>query len=738
MVNFKDIFKTQRGLGAFLGVFTPTVLTILGVILYLRLGWVVGQRGLPQAVLIVAIANGITLITAWSFSAISTNLRVGVGGAYYIVSRSLGLELGGAVGLPLFLSQSFSVTLYSFGLAESLRFIWPGLSVPWVAFFIVLGVSALAYRGIGLALKIQIPLMILIGLSLAALAIGAWGSPPVTAAISSNTEPVENFWVVFAVFFPAVTGIMVGLGLSGDLRDPIRAIPRGALGACLIGFAIYLMVPFLLHKGASPEALRENPLIWTKIALFGGAFVLPALWGAIFSSAVGSILGAPRTLQALAKDGLAPKTFANTFPDRPEPRMGLLVTTAIAGGAVLLGNLNAVAPVVTMFFLTVYTIINLVAALETLSGTPSWRPTLSVPWPIAMLGALGCITAMFLISVEASIAAILVEIGLWVFLAKRGRKSQWGDMRRDLYESLIRWSLIHLAEREETPKNWRPHILVFVEKTENYLDLIRFGNWFSQGRGVVTVCELVVGNLLTQQTSILEREKKIRQILKHEGITAFGEVDVVHSLIPGITSVTQANGLAGLDSNTIMLGWPENTNRMIDFLKVIRHLERLNKSVILGKIQPGLIPQEMDKLDVLFWWGGLQHNSDLILLLSHLLSKNPEWRRARIKILSIASNQLMKENSECYLENLINEIRIEAQVEVFLHSNNKSINEIILEKSGEADLVFLGIGLPEDDSEKELAKYADHIMALGNNLETVFFVKNSSLFVGHLVQNTEE
>jgi amino acid transporter len=725
----------DRKLGAFIGVFTPTILTILGVIMYLRFGWVAGQVGLAKTLFIVVLANIITLITTLSFSAIATNIRVGVGGAYYIISRSLGLEFGGAIGLPLFLAQTFSVTLYAFGLAESLRILWSGMPVQLAAFLIVVAVGALALRGSKMALRAQIPIMVLIGVSLIALAIGAFVGPQVTA-VETSTPLAPGFWVVFAVFFPAVTGIMAGLGLSGDLSDPIKAIPRGALGAMLVGFAFYLIIPFLLIKGASAEALRQEPLIWTRIAPLGALLVLPGLWGAIFSSAVGSVLGAPRTLQALANDGLAPRILGRVSRRFSEPVPGLVVTLAIALAAVLLGNLNAVAPVLTMFFLTVYGLVNIVAALETLSGDPSWRPRLRVPWPVALVGGVACFTVMFLISAKAAMAAIVLEILLWTYLARRERQAGWGDVRRGVYESLIRWSLVRLGRRPMTARNWRPHVLVFVDDAERRLDLIRFGTWFSQGRGVVTVCELVVGDLLAKDISVGAAEQKIQQTLKRKGLAAFGEVDVVRDVISGITDVAQANGFGGLDSNTILLGWPRDVERTIEFLHVVNRLEQLNKSVVIGRMQPGFIPRESVRRVIHVWWGGLQNNSDLMLLLAHLITRNPEWRNSTIKILSVASNELMKDNTEKYLENLIPAIRITAEAIVMTHPKDRTIKEIIHERSVEADIVFLGLA-PPPKSEDMLA-YAERMIELSEPLRTVFFVKNSSLFVGRLMQTSEE
>lgn len=723
-------------LGTMLGVFTPTVLTILGVILYLRIGWVVGQVGLARALLIVLLASSITFITTLSFSAIATNIRVGVGGAYYIISRSLGLEFGGAIGLPLFLSQALSVTLYSFGLAESFRILWPGIPVPFAAFLIIVGVAALAYRGADAALKTQLPLLGLIGVSLVALAVGAargtmYVGPPEATALPMGDDPIAGFWVVFAVFFPAVTGVMAGLGLSGDLRDPVRSIPRGAIAAAVVALVVYLAVPILLSRSVSPQALRADPMIWTRIAPLGAWLVLPGLWGAVFSSAVGSILTAPRTLQAMAIDRLAPSILRRSGRGGGEPLPGLIVTLAIAVGAVLLGDLNAVAPVVSMFFLTVYGTVNLVAALETLSGDPSWRPRLRVPWWLALAGGVACFAVMFLINPVAALVAILVEVVLWAMLARRERQAGWGDVRRGVYEALVRWALFRLARRPMDARNWRPHVLVFADNVERRLDLLRFGIWFSQGRGVVTVCELVVGDILTGEFHRRERVEKIAHALERENLAAFAEVDVVRDVIQGIPDVAQANGIGGLDSNTIVLGWPKSEERLVEFLQVVRRLSRLRKSVVIGRVQPGLIPREGERREIHIWWGGLQRNGDLMLLLAHLLTRNGEWRGARVRIMSLASNPHMKENTESFLAKLLPEIRIEADIDVMMLEHGRTVRETIHAESADADVVFLGLDVPEDGTE---AAYGERLRELAEPLRTVFFVKNATLFVGELIQ----
>lgn len=728
--------RSKGSLGAFLGVYTPTILTILGVIMYLRFGWVVGHLGLYQTLLIVVIANTITLITTLSFSSMATNMKVGGGGAYFIISRSLGLGVGAAIGVPLFLSQAISVTLYSYGLAESMRIVWPGAPLLPLSIAAILLVSVVSLYGARFALKTQVPLLALVAVSIVAVTIGALMTHRVELPTDAPLAMGQvGLWVGFAVFFPAVTGVMAGLSLSGDLKNPGRAIPLGAIAATVTGFIIYLMLPVLLSRGADTYDLQNDSLIWLKIAPLGALLVLPGLWGAILSSAVGSVLGAPRTLQAVCRDQIAGKKLRSLISGEGGARVALLVTSLIALAAVFLGNLNAVAQVVTMFFLTVYGTVNIVAGLETLSGDPSWRPRFRVPWPINIACGLACVWVMFLINPLASLVAIGIEILLWLVFTRREQRATWGDSRRGLYEAMLRWTLIRLSQRSISARNWRPHILVFVDDAHRKLDLIKFASWFSQNRGVVTVCELVVGDLLQQEIDTEERLGQIRELLDQEDLTVFAEVDMVENIIDGIADVAQANGIAGFASNTIVLGWPKDPDMMVDFLTTTRRLERIRKSVVVGKVNPQhLFPVRKSRREIHIWWGGLKQNGDLMLLLAYLLTRNAEWRGSEMKILCAASNDFARQNTERYLEAMLKDIRIEAECDVFLKPDDLNISELIQSRSATADAVFLGLAVPEEGEEMA---YVERLETLAGDLPVVFFVKNSCLFVGKLLEADE-
>ncbi len=716
-------------LGPFIGVFTPSILTILGVILYLRTGWVVGNVGLPRALLIVVIANAITVLTSLSVSSVATNMRVRAGGAYYIISRSLGLEIGAAIGIPLFLAQALSVTLYAFGLAESLRYVWPDVDIVPVAAGTVVVVALLAGRGAGLALRLQLPIVAAIGASLGALAIGVVGRAPDISEVAAGIPGGEPFWVVFAVFFPAVTGIMAGISLSGDLRDPQRSIPRGTLAAVLAGFAVYLVVPVLLAVAATSDELVENELIWFEIA--GPAlswFIFPGLWGAIFSSAVGSILGAPRTIEALVKDGALPGLFAKGKSATSGFGVSLLISSGTALLAVLLGDLNTVAPVLTMFFLITYGVINLVAGLGTLSGELSYRPTLRIPWWLSLLGAAGCFWVMYVISPLAFLVAITIEAAIYVVLQRRRITASFGDLRRSALLGIVRTTLLRLAKLPQDPRHWRPNILVYAGDVTHRADLVRFGSWLVQDRGILTVAKLVVGDLSDHAGDIPRRVTGIHRELEELGIGAFAEVDVVQNFEQGAIAVAQANGIAGIDSNTLMFGWSSKPHRRAAMLRIIRQVGELGKSAVICKVEEGFAPGPSPQIDV--WWGGLQQNGDLMVLLAHLLSLNAEWRRASVTIKSIASSAESAERSREALDRMITAARINAAHEVILKPEDVTVSAVIHAESGQADVVLLGLSDPAPGEEET---YAERLARLVEGLPTVLLVRNAGSFRGQLL-----
>jgi amino acid transporter len=680
----------------------------------------------------VVLAHAITLATALSVSAIATNMKVGAGGAYYIISRSLGLEIGGAVGVPLFLAQTFSVTLYAFGFAESLQLFWPDLPLRPVAALTVLAVALLAGRGAELALRLQLPIMVAIALAIGSLLLGTAREASTILPLWGGVDEAVGFWVVFAVFFPAVTGLMAGVSLSGDLADPTRSIPRGTLAAVGVGFVVYLVVPIVLAVAADAPSLVADNLIWFRLAAVGW-LVLPGLLGAILSSAVGSILGAPRTLEALIDDRVLPRLPWRRLVRPGSGGMPHLVSTAVALAAVGMGDLNAVAPVLTMFFLTTYGVINLVAGLEQLSGSPSYRPALRVPWPVSLAGAAGCLWVMGLINPLAAVVAVVVEVLIYLGLRRRSLSAAWGDLRFGALMSLTRNTLLRLRRLPVDPRNWRPHILVFAGDVEKRVDLVRFGSWLNQRRGILTVSQLLIGDLEELAPRLPAEQRRLADFLDDEGLVAFPEVEVIDDFESGVLQICQANGIAGLTSNTIMFGWSDKPDRLAGILRISRGAALLGKSTLVCRIAPRRWASSLQRIDV--WWGGLQNNGDMLLLFAYLVAANPEWREAEIAVKSIATRAMPPEQSERTLRELLDRSRIEASTTVVSRAEGERVQDIIQRESSDADLVLMGLQEPAAGEE---AAYGARLTELVGDLPTVILLRAAGPFAGQLLESTAD
>ncbi len=517
--------------------------------------------------------------------------------------------------------------------------------------------------------------------------------------------------------------------MSGDLKDPRRSIPRGTLYAVAIGTLIYLLIPVLLSltKRVSPEELAEPGIIWLKIAVLGGWLVFPGLWGAILSSAFGSVLGAPRVLQALASDGLAP-SFMARLSKSGQPTIATWISGAIALLAVALGGLNAVAQFVTILFLTLYVTVNLSAAIEKLVGDISYRPTINVPWYVSLLGSAGAVVVMFLINPLACVAAIFLEALLYLYLRRRALRKQWGDVWAGLWMAAARFALVKLQDHSSDARNWRPHILLFAGDPLKRLSLVRLASWFNQNRGVVTVCQLLVGDLKEKHHDADLRRQDMKRDLEEAGLVAFAEVNVVETFESGLIYVTQANGIAGLQSNTVMFGWPRRIERLESQLKMMRAVSNVGKSTVIARVNWAHEPGQQKRIDL--WWGGRQHNGDLMLLLAYLLSLNPEWAGTPIVIRAIARSEEERIEQEAGVKALLPETRINAETQIIVKPPDQTVTEVIQRISASASVVFLGLMEPEPGAE---AEYAQRLADMVEPLQTTIFVRNAGEFAGHLI-----
>ncbi len=668
----------HKRFGTFGGVFTPTLLTILGVIMFLREGWVIGNAGILGGTLIILLSFLITACTGLSMSSITTNIRIGAGGAYAIIAQSLGLEIGGALGIPRYLSQALAVTMYIFGFREGWLWIFPGhpaLLVDVVAFAALFGI---AYRSAGFAIKIQYLIMAVIGLALFSIAmaaatgsmqypvegVGLWGDFP---GAPEDGFPGTSFWVVFAVFFPASTGIMAGANMSGDLKTPRRSIPRGTMWAIAVSLVIYLLLAYWLARSATPGELVGNYTIMIDKAYWGPP-VLAGLLGATFSSALASLVGSARILMAMGEHRVLPYgEWLERKTEIGEPRNALMVTGAILALSILLRDLNAVAPLVTMFFLITYAMLNGILLVEQSLELVSFRPRLRVPRAVPTVGLLGSLLAMFIIHPTMAWLSIAIMLGFYWLLMRRRLDAPFADVRSGLFVSLAEWAATKVSQlpgRQE--RAWRPNLLVPVESAGELRGTFEIITSIGRPNGSVKIMGIAPEG--ADHEALERRLAALAVSFGERGV--FSTSTVVEApdgaFTPGLVAGMQALHGAFFRPNIVFLQVTDRVgaDRLVEanLRRVVREAERERIGSLLWVPHPVTALGQRQRVNVWIrdrspdWSIGWDiGNLDLSLLTALKLQRN--WR-AELRLLMVVEDPAEERNARAFLEDLVSLARV--------------------------------------------------------------------------------
>lgn len=716
--------EKQRGkFGWFAGVFTPSILTILSAILFMRANFVVGEAGVSGMLLVMLLANAIAVLSALSVCAVSTNMQVRGGGAYFLISRVLGPEFGGSIGLVFFVAMALNVAFNILGFTEALTSMYPGLT-PFYLHIALTGGALLfgvAFLGAGVSIKTQFFIMVFLVASIIAM----WGgailqfSPERFAAAwqPNYTEIVEapvtgakyGFWLVFAIFFPAATGFLSGVNMSGDLKKPSRDIPIGTLVAVGVGAVVYL-ISMLLGAGAfERSALVSDPYgAWQDSALFGLGFLVAAgVFAATLSTALASYLGAPRVLQAVARDRLVPwlKPFAKGSGSGDEPRRALWLTGAIAlaviAWAIMAGGQGAfdlVAGLMSMVFLATYGMLNFAAFLEGFTRNPSFRPHFRLfHWATALAGFIGCaVVAVLIDAVPALVAVVLIGALFW-YLTRRQLRVNFGDAWYGFaYANARNWLLRLRGRDDNNGKNWRPTVLAFIDTAGERDALIEYSNWLEAGRGILQVVDILKGDPLAPSNSHLVRRGQLARMLQEQDILGFPLVLVADTIPRGIAAALQSASIGPVLPNLAVVGWDKAREDLPAFFDYLSIATRMDVSLVLLKSRGMPRADRGKRIDV--WWRG-QANGALMLLLAYLLSLNYEWAGSRIRLLRLVEGEEGRGPSLTALRELCAAARVDAEVEVI--ASSAPFVAALHEHSMGSDCVILGCQLPEEGGEEE-------------------------------------
>ena len=722
--------KQANKFGTFGGVFTPSVLTILGVIMYLRFPTVIGYSGSWGVLLILFFSTCITFITGLSVSSIATNMRVRGGGAYYMISRSLGVEFGTVIAIFFYIAQSLAVSLYIIGFTEAIFSFFPTIGIPfvWVATIANILVFILVYVGADWSIRAQYLILVVVLLSIISFLIGS-GSQFSLATFQLNSSPIWTnkitFFTMFALFFPAVTGIMAGVNMSGDLKNPTRSLPTGTLWAIGFTTVIYIAMAFFLASSPSREVLLGDTFVISDLAKWG-ILVYAGVICATISSAIGSMMGAPRILQAFSKDNIFPwlQIFGKGTVTKNEPRNAIVLTFVISQIAIFIGDLDTIAPVITMFFLITYGTINLACFYESITKNPSFRPTFRLNhWVVSLAGAVSCLFIMFLMNIPWASVAILLSYGMYTLVQRSQISVSWGNVRSGTALQVARNALLRLEREKYHPKNWRLSVLVLSGGIYNRLVLTTYATLLSGQRGIVSLAQIIIGRLEDYFTLQPSAEKQLRKFILTNNLMAFPVAVVDVNFTEGLKSLIQCHGIGGLRPNTILLGWsgdPDKSEAFQQIISIVRKMDR-NMIIVRSKSHYQSIEPPCGAINV--WWEESK-NGSMMLMLAHLLKENREWRDCPLRLLRTVPCKANVEDIMKKTKEMLAKGRIKAEIVILPCDNNLEAIQEAMEPSA---VLFAGFHINTSKEGVDTYTLDKQIMTLPGDIILVRSTEHFSL-----------
>ena len=693
-------------------VFLASVSTILGAVMFLRFGYAVGNVGLFGALAIIFLGHLVTVPTSLAIAEIATNRRVEGGGEYFIISRSFGRTIGAVIGTPLYVSQAFSVAFYMLAFAAAFEGLVPWIqdqfnlavfdprmiSIPATILLILLIVS----RGASLGVK---ALWLVVSLLIVSLVLFFFGNPVESMADTSpaglfqTANDPDPFMLVFAVVFPAFTGMTAGVGLSGDLRNPRKSIPLGILSATLTGMIVYIAIAFKLHTSAPLDLLDSRQLIMSNIALWPPIIPI-GLAAATLSSAIGSLLVAPRTLQALASDRIFPGTRANFWfsrgvGDAHEPRNATLFTGLIALVIIAIGDIDPVARLISMFFMVTYGSLCAISFLEHFAARPSYRPSFRTKWYVSLFGAVMCFLLMIQMDLIFALLALMALVVLYLIIHHGENTNDLGAIVEGVMTQGTRYLQVKLQQsgHHGIEGEWRPSVIMVDGRTFDRNAPIMLLTWICQRYGVGTYLHYIQGRL--SRESYAEGRRCLERLIErtqteHSGI--FVETMISPSMHSALAQSLQIPGVSGIDHNTLLVEYSIHDDEEVQ--SEVR--EGANLALMAG--MNCFVLRHGDN-----YFGQRRHihiwitwhdyaNASLMILLAFILLAHPDWKDAEVNVFAAFPRDEVGERAQT-LRRMISEGRIPISarnIEIIGTDDRVDFNTLVRERSDGVDLVIHG------------------------------------------------
>ncbi|KNC53668.1 solute carrier family 12 member 9 [Thecamonas trahens ATCC 50062] len=577
-----------NAMGTFSGVVMPNTLGVFGVIIFLRLSWACAQSGLLLFLVIMTAAYSVAGLTVLSLMSISTNGRVRGGGCYFMISRALGPEFGGAIGLIFYAANIAGCGLYLVGLSDALisAFDLPGTRWHKLAYgsavlllvTVVCLVGAKAYAKTGIFIFVL--LWAIIAVVLGSIFFRSNGSVAGYTGFSRSTlhhnlypdfqaapagAGAQSFQSVFAVYMPTTTGLLAGSNMSGDLADAARSLPRGTFIAVVLTYVTYALLAVSMAATIQRSEMLENYYVVQDICI-SKYIVTAGIVCSTVSSALGNQIGGSRIVQALARDKLFAflKPFAYGAPGSDEPRYGVLLSMVLIQALLFVGDLNTLAKITTSCFLISFVIINFACFVLSISGTPNYRPSFTGSNAFTTgLGTVVCLGTMFFVDVVYAGVSLGFLVILLIYVHWTAPPLNWGFISQALMYHQVRKYLLRLDVRKNHVKYWRPQFLYLCANPTSSLQVLDFVNNLKKG-GLYVVGHILVGDVVSQGRRYKQQVAAWREFIADTKIKAFSETLIAPSVRAGARSLLEVSGLGALQPNTLIMGFFDTSTSMAD------------------------------------------------------------------------------------------------------------------------------------------------------------------------------
>ncbi|PLX29941.1 MAG: hypothetical protein C0582_02865 [Alphaproteobacteria bacterium] len=684
----------DKKLGTFFGIFIPNVTMMFGVIIFLRLSVVTGTIGFGQVCLIYLMSLALMLITSASTTMLASNMEVGAGGVYYIIARSLGLKIGGAVGLATFMTQILTISFCTTAFSYTIVSLFPSLSLTLVEVLTLILLTVVSSYSARAALKAQGFIMLILMIAIVSIIVGTTQNvpnPPVDA--KPFFDHTFGFWQAFAVLYSALTGIEAGMALSGTLKNPSRSLKIGNPTSLIFVFVTYIVLAGLADHYFTRETLMSDPFLFRKISWPLG-IVTVGVCAATISSALGAILGGPRILQSLSQDKITPQIFARTYGPLKEPRYAIIFTFIISLSLVLSTDIDQIIPIYTMICLINYGLLNLTAFISNKINAPSWRPTYRLPVFLPLIGFIMCAMFMFMISPAWGFTAITVVGLIYLLLRRNEYASEISGIRRSVWFWLMRKGLYLLDSEEEDISTWHPTLMVLSISPSSYPRMVKLAKTLTDDNGL-----LIFGVVLPTSWNTSDRlswnKKALISNFEEQKVKCLVTTHTSDSPYQGFINLTQTHGIGHLEPNTMMLPITSLEDINHELLGLIKTCYSTNKNLLIyypqqsNDISTHFNKKTTSKKVIDLWWNSEDRAStDLMMNFIEILSESSFWRRSKIYLNALAESDDQEQSLNDFLKGLVKLNRLKIKVRV--HQTDKDSCEIenILDRSDKEDVTL--------------------------------------------------